>query len=30
LRVLYAFEHAYQRLAALVGTEYLEALATPE
>ena len=30
LRALYAFELAYQRLAALVGIEYLEALAASE
>ena len=30
LRALYAFEHAYQRLTALVGIEYLEASDAPE
>jgi len=30
LQALYAFELAYQRLAALVGIEYLQALAPPE
>jgi hypothetical protein len=30
LRALYAFELAYQRLAALVGVEFLQASAPPQ
>ncbi len=30
LRSLYAFEHAYQRLAALVGTEFLKQSASAQ